>query len=173
MYIRKTEKKDIEEVLTLYASARMFMRENGNGGQWGKNYPSREQLESDIAAGASYVCVDETGESGVKTEDGIVGTFAYFYGEDPDPNYAVIRDGEWPDHLPYGVVHRITTLSGTHGVAFFCLDWAYEQCHHLRIDTHRNNIPMQNLIRKFGFQYCGIVKMTNGDGTDRDAFMKI
>ncbi len=33
MYIRKTEKKDIETVLTLYASAGKFMRENGNGGR--------------------------------------------------------------------------------------------------------------------------------------------
>lgn len=173
MYVRKTKKEDIETVLRLYSDAREFMAENGNGGQWGTTYPSVSQLEDDMAENASYVCIDETGESGELTENGIVGTFAYFYGNDPDPNYIKVYGGEWPDNRPYGVVHRITTLKGTHGVAVFCLDWAYEQCRHLRIDTHKNNIPMQKLVSKCGFEFCGEVKMLNGDGTMRDAFMKI
>jgi len=173
MYIRHTKTEDIDTLLELYAAARRFMVEHGNASQWGNGYPSLQQLESDISKDASFVCIDETGESGILTENGIVGTFAYFYGDDPDPNYIKIYDGKWPDHKPYGVVHRITTLQGTHGVAIFCLNWAYEQCGHLRIDTHRNNRPMQNLVRKCGFQYCGVVKMLNGDGTMRDAFMKL
>ena len=172
MIIRITEERDIPAVLALYEDARAFMRENGNGGQWGDRYPSEEDLRKDMQAGASYVCVDERGESGAPAGT-VVGTFAYFYGEDPDPNYVEIRDGAWPDRLPYGVVHRITTLRGTHGVAVYCLDWAYGRCHHLRIDTHRKNIPMQNLVRKCGFEYCGIVRMIESDGTDRDAFMKV
>ena len=172
MYIRKTKIEDLDKLMRLFEDARKFMAENGNPTQWGKTNPPRSRIELDISQNISYVCIDELGESGIKTDDGIVGTFVYFYGKDVDPNYEVIRDGKWSDDEPYGVVHRMTTLRGTQGVGKFILDWAYEQCHHLRIDTHKNNIPMQNLVRKCGFEYCGIVQMITQDGTDRDAFMK-
>ena len=28
---------------------------------------------------------------------------------------------------------------------------------HLRIDTHEDNVPMQNLLKKLGFTYCGTI----------------
>ena len=41
------------------------------------------------------------------------------------------------------------------GAASFCLDWAYAQTLNLRIDTYSDNIPMQKLLEKCGFEYCG------------------
>jgi RimJ/RimL family protein N-acetyltransferase len=39
----------------------------------------------------------------------------------------------------------------------------------VRIDTHRDNIPMQGLIRSCGFVYCGIVHIRR-NGEERLAF---
>ena len=38
----------------------------------------------------------------------------------------------------------------------------------LRIDTHKDNRPMQAVIRKFGFQECGVIYVA--DGSSRLAF---
>ena len=41
----------------------------------------------------------------------------------------------------------------------------------LRIDTHRQNIPMQNSLVKNGFRYCGIIYLESGD--ERIAYQKV
>lgn len=152
--------EDLPVMLELYADARQFMKEQGNGGQWGDTYPPEDLIREDIRTGISYVC----------TQDGeILGCFVWFTGDEPD--YREIRDGNWPDDRPYAVVHRITTRRGTRGVARFCLDWVYEQHSPVRMDTHHDNIPMQNLLRKCGFEYCGIIHIRD-DGSARDAFIR-
>ena len=53
------------------------------------------------------------------------------------------------------VVHRVASTGIVRGAASFCLDWAYAQTQNLRMDTYSDNIPMQKLLEKCGFQYCG------------------
>ena len=67
---------------------------------------------------------------------------------DVDPTYAVIYDGAWPSDEPYGVVHRIASAGTVKGAGAYCLNWAFEQCQNLRIDTHKDNFVMQNLLKK-------------------------
>ena len=157
MEIRKTVESDLPRLMEIYDKARKFMRANGNMTQWINNYPSEELILADIAAEHSYVCVDE-GE--------VVGTFAFIVGI--DPTYLVIEQGNWLDDEPYGVIHRIASVKK--GVGQFCINWAYEQTHSLRIDTHRDNIPMQRLVTKLGFVYCGIIHIA--DGSERLAYQK-
>lgn len=40
----------------------------------------------------------------------------------------------------------------------------------VRIDTHRDNQPMQALLKKCGFAYCGRIFLA--DGSERIAFQK-
>jgi hypothetical protein len=80
-----------------------------------------------------------------------------------EPNYARIYEGQWLNDEPYGVVHRVASKTGKRGVASFCLNWCFEQCRNLRIDTHRDNIPMHNLLIMLGFVPCGIIYLENGD----------
>lgn len=162
MTIRKTTVQDIDSVLSLYEETRSFMKENGNGSQWQDGYPSKETLKEDIQANGAFVCTEN---------EQIVGTFAYYYGDKIEPSYNQIN-GAWLDDKPYGVIHRISTKRGTHGVGRFCMDWAFAQCGRMRIDTHKENIPMQNLIKKCGFVYCGIITLLTGDKSERIAFMK-
>ena len=61
-----------------------------------------------------------------------------------------------------GQDHRISGLSLTgsgnvRGVGEYCLNWAFAQCPHLRVDTHADNLPMQRLLGKLGFTQRGII----------------
>jgi len=164
MKIRKSEPQDLERIMAIYAHARAFMARHGNPRQWGAtNWPPEALIRQDIADGNSYVCVNDAGK--------IIGTFFYTYGPDIEPTYRVITDGAWLDGSPYGVVHRIASDGSEKGTGMFCLNWAYGQCGHLRIDTHGDNAVMQNLVKKAGFVHCGTIHVTE-DNDPRLAYEK-
>ncbi len=154
MQIIKAENKHIGDIEAIYASARRFMRESGNMHQWINGYPNTDVINGDIEDGRLYLCVDE---------DEMLGVFCYFFGD--DPTYAKIYEGAWKNTESYGVIHRIAVSENAHGrhVAAFCFDWCYEKCKNLKIDTHRDNIPMQKALAKNGFEYCGIIYLASGD----------
>lgn len=160
MLIRKAAVRDLDTIMAVYDSARRFMRENGNLTQWVNGYPSRELVTEDIAAGRSYLCLDEEGE--------ILAAFCFIVGD--DPTYHVIREGRWKNDAPYGVIHRLGVCRHRTGAASFCINWCWEQHHNLRIDTHSDNLPMQRCVLRSGFTYCGII--TLADGTDRMAYQR-
>ncbi|MBQ3265121.1 MAG: GNAT family N-acetyltransferase [Ruminococcus sp.] len=164
MEIRKSTFDDLDKIMKIYAYAREFMAQTGNPKQWGAvGWPPRRVIENDIKIGKSYVCIDH---------GRIAAVFFFDHGKDIDPCYAVIEGGRWLSDSPYGVVHRIASAKGTKGAGAFCINWAYEQCGHLRMDTHGDNIIMQNLLRKLGFQYCGIIHVQE-DNDPRVAYEKI
>lgn len=148
MEIRLANTEDLDEIMEIYKIARQFMKDHGNERQWGiRQWPPRDLIEKDIAERKSYVCTQE---------DEIVGVFYYDYGKDVEPTYLNI-EGEWKDPSPYGVVHRIASKQNVKGVGTFCISYAFDKCRHLRIDTHADNYVMQNLLKKLGFTYCGII----------------
>lgn len=159
MFIRKTELSDLLTVMGIYEEARKFMRESGNPNQWVNNYPDEKLIINDISKGNSYVCVE--GEK-------IVGVFCFSL--EPDPTYFNIYEGSWLNDKPYGVIHRIASLSHRNGVASYCLKWCFERCPNIRIDTHRDNKIMQNFLIKHGFTKCGIIYLENG--AERLAYQK-
>ncbi len=150
MQIRKATEQDLDRIMEIFARARAFMAENGNPRQWAEaGWPPEELIRTDIEEERSFVCTGSDGR--------IIGTFCLIYGKDIEPTYEKIYDGEWIDVSPYGVVHRIASDGSEPGVGTFCIDWAWEQCRHLRMDTHGDNIVMQNLLEKLGFERCGII----------------
>lgn len=165
MRIRKATVADLETQMAIYARAREFMARTGNPHQWGPNrWPPEELIREDIRNGSSYVCVGEDGR--------VIGTFFFTQGEDIEPTYREITDGAWLRGGPYGVVHRIASDGTEKGVGTFCLNWAFAQCGHLRIDTHADNTVMQGLLAKLGFRRCGIVYV-HEDRSPRFAYEKI
>lgn len=156
MNIRKTTENDIERVMEIYAYARKFMAEHGNPRQWGAtNWPPEKVIRNDIKEGNSYVCINDSGR--------VIGTFFYTAGKDIEPCYKEIFDGKWIDDSPYGVVHRIAADGTEKGIGSFCINWAFGQCGHVRIDTHGDNYVMQGMLKKLGFTYCGTVYVTEDD----------
>ena len=153
MEIRNAQMTDLPEILKLYAEARAFMQATGNGTQWGTSYPTVEQIEADIRAGKSYVC----------EADGVLAGVFYF-SEGPDPDYAKIYEGSWIGTGTYHVMHRVAAPGRVKGAGSFCIHWCAEHSHgDLRIDTHRNNLPMQHVLEKIGFTRCGKIYLANGE----------
>ncbi|MBR6709795.1 MAG: GNAT family N-acetyltransferase [Clostridia bacterium] len=161
MKIRPAEPQELAAILEIYASARGYMRQTGNPTQWEGGYPSEALVREDIAAGRCMLCVE--GEE-------LLAVFCCMAG--PDPTYLRIDDGEWLNDLPYFVIHRIAVGPNAHrrGVASFCFDYGLAQCGNLKIDTHRDNLPMQHALAKNGFSRCGIIYLENGD--ERIAYQK-
>ena len=156
MEIRHSEEQDLSRMMEIYSLARRFMSEHGNPNQWGPtNWPPEELIRSDTRSGNSYVCLNDKGA--------VIGTFFFVCGKDIEPTYRKITDGAWLDDSPYGVVHRIAGDGSEKGIGAFCLNWAFAQCGHLRIDTHGDNIVMQNLVRKLGFVHCGTIYVEEDD----------
>lgn len=160
MEVRKAREEDLDTLMEIYARARAFMAETGNPDQWKDSYPGRDRIREDIEKGVCYVCVQ--GEE-------IEGVFSYMPG--PDPTYQKIDDGQWLNEAPYGVVHRVAGRGRVHGIADCCLEWAFDQCQNLRIDTHRDNRIMQNILEKKGFVPCGTIYVA--DGSPRIAYQKV
>lgn len=164
MHIRTTTPADLDRVMEIYANAREFMAAHGNPNQWGPtNWPPRTLIEQDIAAGKHHVC---------EHEGRVVACFFFDAGERVEPTYAEIDDGAWLGDDTYGVVHRIASDGSVRGAGAACINWAFERCGHLRIDTHADNLPMQNLLRKLGFERCGIIYVYE-DRDPRIAFERI
>ena len=182
--IRPTRLEELGQVMPFYERARRFMAANGNANQWINGYPSPDDIRQDIENGSSYVFVNENQE--------LEGCFAFIRGE--DPNYKVIKDGAWLNDAPYGVIHRIASGGRVKGLMDLCLEWCSSQVHriasggrvkglmdlclewcsshcpNLRVDTHRDNKVLQNILLKNGFTYCGIIYVKNG--TERLAYQR-
>lgn len=161
MEIKHAEISLLEEITEIYESARDFMKAAGNPDQWGVSYPSREMIIADINEGNLYTVCENNAVLAV-----------FFFKVGIDPTYLKIKDGKWKNDLPYGVIHRIAVSKTAHGkgVSRLCFDFAFGKCKNLKIDTHRDNIPMQKALAKNGFEYCGVINLENGD--ERIAYQK-
>ena len=162
MTVRKATPADLQAIKEIYTSAVRFMRSTGNVNQWTGGYPDEAVIKADTEAGHLHVC-EESGE--------ILAVFYYRFGD--DPTYALIVDGEWPSDEPYGVIHRIAVSDKARGkgISRVCFDSAHSQSRNVRIDTHRDNLPMQRALEKYGFKRCGIIFLENGD--ERIAFASL
>ncbi len=159
MLIRKTSLADIESIGKIYASAKEFMRNAGNTKQWSDGYPGEDSALSDMQNGIGYVCEDR-GE--------IVAVFAFKIGN--EPTYDRIFNGRWQTDEPYAFIHRIAVKKHGKGIVDFCFSECFRMFKNLKIDTHKDNIPMQKVLLRNGFQYCGIIYLENGE--ERLAFQK-
>ena len=161
MEIRRAVPGDLETIMDLYAQGRQYMRRSGNQNQWIHGYPSRELVTEDIRQGRSYLL----------TENGRAEAVFYFHADrDIEPTYRVI-DGAWLDDGPYGVLHRVASSGRVSGVMERCTAGGMEHCPSLRVDAHRDNLPMQRALERGGYRYCGVIVIE--DGSERLAYQKV
>ncbi len=158
--IRKAVPGDLDRLMEILDAARAFMAATGNPNQWVGGYPQRELIAGEIAAGHCYVCAADSGKA--------VATFCFIPG--PDPTYAYIEDGSWPNSRPYCVIHRLASDGTCSGIARLCFEWCFSRCSCLRADTHAENKVMQKLLTANGFVRCGIIYLKNG--SPRIAYQK-
>lgn len=167
MLFRKSEKKDVKNIMEIINEAKDYFKNNGID-QWQNGYPNEESILKDIEEGENYVLCDE--------EEKVIASCAIsFRGE---KNYLIIEKGSWKTNTPYAVIHRVAVRSSLKGkgLSGILVKEAEKMCRgkeikSIRIDTHQDNKSMQRLILKNGFEYCGIIYVE--DGSERLAYEKI
>jgi hypothetical protein len=162
--IRKATYDDVPELMEVFRNARGIMRASGNLHQWNDSYPSEEIVREDISRGVCYVLC----EGSLHPSGNILATMAFIPG--PDPTYAQIHDGQWLDDSPYHVIHRIAVREPGHNAAGRLLKWAFTQTDNIRIDTHKDNVIMHHILRKYSFTHCGVIYLLSGD--PREAYQR-
>lgn len=165
-YIRPATAEDLARCREIYRVAQEFMVRTGNPNQWQVGFPPQDLIERDIADRHLMVWTD--------AEDVPQGAFAFLPG--PEPDYAVLYEGGWHDDGRYRVLHRFAAARQGQGIGSAMMRWALAHAKKegvaLRVDTHRDNIAMQRLLRRFGFTRCGIIHLAR-TGDERIAFTHV
>lgn len=171
MIIRAANTSDIESILEIVNDARMLITSLGFK-QWTieSNYPNYETFQHDILRQSLYV---------LESNNKVLGMVAICVGQ--DENYNTI-DGNWiSNNSNYLTIHRLAIKREFYGngLAQRLIDFSLNKAKILnissiRIDTHPLNIPMNNLIKKSGFTYCGKIMIID-DQIDpiRNAYEKV
>ncbi|MGL4760050.1 MAG: GNAT family N-acetyltransferase [Sarcina sp.] len=163
---RKSKIEDVEKIMYIIKQAQDYLKSQGID-QWQNGYPNAQTILNDIKNDVSYV-LEENGEV-------LATTVISFDGE---PTYDKIYKGQWLSNYNFAVIHRIAVNNDYkgRGLAGKIIEATQEFCTEkdvksIRIDTHIENISMQNSVKKNGFKYCGIIYVC--DGSDRVAFEKL
>lgn len=166
MEIRNSTEKDIPAIMEIIDSAKVYFFENGID-QWQNGSPNAEIIKNDIKNNESYV-ICEAGKV-------LATAMISMRGE---PTYGTISGGKWLWDGQYGVIHRVAVspASKKTGLASALVDYAADLTRQsgfltLRADTHDDNIPMQRMLAKNGFVFCGNIVLA--DGSPRRAYEKI
>ncbi len=180
MYIRKAQTDDCVTLMEIFHKARQIMRASGNLNQWNDSYPSQDIIISDIYNGYCVLICERSETDETET---VIATMAFIPG--PDPTYTYIEkgpwdkeespsNGSWIDDRPYYVIHRIAVAEPGHNAAKALLDWGFaylkenDAGYSIRIDTHRDNVIMHHILKKYGFDLCGVIYLASG--APRDAY---
>ena len=162
--------EDIPRILEIVQAARESLGRFGID-QWQGPYPGAERFEEDIRLNQCFI-VEHAGDTGAFF---VLSTL-------PEPSYDDITDGKWSADVPCCVLHRAAVAreyrgSGMSQALMRCAD---EQARRyglkcIRVDTHRKNKPMQNLLRESGYRYRGNILVDAEPGHDphRQAFEKL
>lgn len=159
--IRKATLDDLKQIQSIYKDGRELIASYGSP-QWQNNYPSIDVTLSDLKQEALYVYEESI----------ILGVMTVF---DYESTYEQI-DGAWLSNKPYKVIHRIATKKEYYGkgISAKLINYVFSNLYadSLRIDTHELNIPMQNLLKKLGFTYCGQIYLNQATDRMRLAYQK-
>lgn len=166
MIFRKSNQNDIKDIIQIINQAQDYFKMH-NIDQWQDGYPNEQTIYNDIVNGYSYVLCDK---------NNILATAAVSF--DGESSYNKIYKGNWVSNANYAVVHRIAVkeyLKGK-GLSSIVLKDIVDLCisnkvYSIRIDTHNDNLPMQTMLKKNNFIYCGIIYLE--DKSERIAFEKI
>ena len=165
MEFRKAFESDANSIMSIINQAQGYFKKQGID-QWQDNYPNYETVYNDIANNYGYVLLKD---------NTIIGTVAVSF--DGEKTYEYIYDGKWLSDGEYAVIHRMAIDSKYKraGLASLIIENVEKIClekdvYSIRIDTHKENLAMQKLLKKNGFKYCGIIYLE--DGSERIAFEK-
>lgn len=164
LYIKKANIHDAIHIYNVLIKGQEYMKKHGNPTQWPDGFTTIEEVKQSIINDGTYV---------VCSGENIAATFILAIGE--DKTYSYIEEGQWIADKPYATIHRIASDGTYKGIGDYIFNWCEEHAKshdlNLRIDTHNDNKTMKHLIAKHGFDYCGIIYVSNG--SQRLAYEKV
>jgi len=154
---RKATLEDMDDLMAIAGEASAYLRSCGVD-QWQDNFPNPEVFARDISKGNCWLFTHEGKAAGV----------IVIYLE-PEEDYRGI-EGRWlTEGEHYGVIHRVAVRDAYRGRGLsgemmqlaedIILGRGYPS---VRIDTHEDNLTMQNMLKKRGYTNCGVVWLKNG-----------
>lgn len=166
MIFRKSTLEDVDTIMNIIKEAQKYFID-AKIDQWQNNYPNLEIIKNDIISNNGYVLIKDNDLCAIVTVS-----------FNDESTYNAIYEGRWLSNEDYAVIHRIAVKSNYKrlGLSSFIIKQVEELClknnvHSIKVDTHRDNIVMQNTLKKNGFKYCGIIYLDNG--SERLAFEKL
>lgn len=148
MKLRRATEDDIEEVMRVFAQARLAQRRAGFR-QWEDGYPSVDVLKSDIADNVGFI-LDDGGMT--------AGYIAIATRDDEYDRHSEL----WFPCECYAVFHRISISDDYRGkgLSGLLFDLAEAEARdsgadYIRIDTGLENKPMQHILSKRGYTAHG------------------
>jgi len=153
MYLRKAKEDELDLVCDIIEDGKQQLADAGID-QWQNDYPNRDVIKEDIAAGRAVIYNSDDHET--------LGVAAVMTA--PDTSYDTLQ-GEWLKQTDkFVTIHRVAIFSHHQGKGYASqlfrdlFDYVVENhpdCESIRIDTHKDNGKMQHLIEKFGFERVG------------------
>lgn len=166
MKLRKSNLDDIDTLSKMAENAKLFMKKN-NLAQWNENYPSSIDFIEQAKQNTGYCILTDSNE--------IVAYFSLKFGV--EKNYLKTYEGKFKYDKPYATIHTAMVDGSFRSMGYskYIFKFSYKlaienSIYYLRIDTHKDNIPMRKSIENNGFSYSAVIKVE--DGTDRLAFEK-
>ncbi len=159
MEVKRVKKEEIRQVMEAINDAKTFLKPQSQ--QWQQGYPNEETMEKDILNHNLF---------GVYLDGELTCVAALIIGI--EKTYVNMIEGEWeigvsPNDL---VIHRIAVRNKFRGkgCAKVMMKFAEEyallnSCLSIKIDTHRANLPMQNLVLSNGYKYQGIIDLNRNE----------
>ncbi len=168
MQERKAEISDLIGIMEVIEDARQYLKEQGID-QWQDGFPTKEVIVEDIVLRESYVFIED---------NEVIGYMCINL--DRESSYDTIYDGAWKlEGSDYATIHRnaVRSTYRGQGISLRMFFLAEQICRKnnkqsIRIDTHRDNQLMQHLATKYGYEYCGVIKLAR-NSFERIAYEKI
>lgn len=155
--IRKATIGDIESIMGIVRSAQQALCGLGID-QWQDGYPRIEDINEDIRQGVGYI---------VTNGDYVLGYAAIVLAG--EPAYEQIAD-KWQTDDRYVVVHRlcVDSVARRQGIAQQLMQHAAHIAREhgisaFRIDTHKGNIRMLDMMQRLGFKHVGKIVYESGE----------
>ena len=166
MEFRLAKEIDREKIEKIYEDGSLKLKSLGINQWQGNEKPNLNNFSNLNENNIIYVLEDK---------EIIVSTLIIY---DKDEDYENNLVGTWNSPKPYVALHRIATLSGARKKGYgrkiieFAENYARENnFKSVRVDTHRENKSMRNLLNSMEYNYVGIVYL--GGKRERFAYEKI
>ncbi|MGL4990638.1 MAG: GNAT family N-acetyltransferase [Sarcina sp.] len=166
---RKANINDVDDIMQIIDDAKISLK-NMNIDQWQNGYPDCITIKEDILKSISYVFCDSSDKKNA------IASVSF----DGESTYDNIYNGQWLSTEKFLVIHRFATKNDVkrNGIASTMMNYIKELAQlnnvkSIKIDTHKNNIPMRKFLEKNDFKYCGIILLNDGNERAAYEFLKI